>query len=726
MELLAPAGNTENFHVALEAGADAVYFGAPRLNARSLARDLSMAEIGAMIDYAHECDRRAYVAINSLVRETDLPDLLKVLVQIDAAAPDGLIVQDLGVARLVREFFPHLRMHASTLMTVHNRGSLDMYAHLGFSRIVAARELTLSEISAMTAADTVGIEIFVHGAMCFSYSGLCMFSSYFGGKSGLRGKCVQPCRRKFSTAPTGRNKPAPGRKKGGYLFSMNDLNGLEMVPELNRLGVASLKIEGRLRSATYVDNVVRAYRMIIDSPPDSLPQALVEGAELIEKGMGRKATSGFFLTPQPKDAITPHHSGNIGLHLGRIRTLRHHDGELLGSLTLKKPCGVGDRLRLHFEKSGERGAFSLAKMLLQDRPVEFGSGNETVEILLPKTIRVPKDPGVIEVYLVDVKHQPARGQRGRGTLKVRPSSGGNDKEINRRYNELKSVTAISSSGPSRADEAGGQGRKKGGYRQAEVWLRYDSPNLVFERLPFVPDKHVINLQHRAMSSIGKMKNHLKRGARSVIWALPPVVHDKQISQLRKNIRVLIKSGFRSFQVAHLSQIEFFVGEKVHLYGDYCLNLLNSQALNIAADLGLKGLQVCIEADRDSLKRAIDGFRKAGGQGVVPLGLTVYGSPALFTSRLAADHFMYGKPVVSPKNETFVIEKRGGYTQTRPAKPFSLLPHRRELEALGLDYLVLDLSGMKTGKKEMEELHKRLVAKEKLYRLPTFNYLGTLE
>jgi putative protease len=155
-------------------------------------------------------------------------------------------------------------------------------------------------------------------------------------------------------------------------------------------------------------------------------------------------------------------------------------------------------------------------------------------------------------------------------------------------------------------------------------------------------------------------------------------------------------------------------------------LLNSQALEVTASKGLKGVQLCMEADRTTLSAAVEGFRQPGRARGVMLGLTVFGCPPLFTSRLAADHFTYGKTILSPKNEPFIIEKRPGYTQTRPTKPFSLLPYRRELEKMGLDYLVVDLSGMKTGRKELEEVARHIARSPKTPRLPTFNFLGSLE
>ena len=151
-----------------------------------------------MINSAHKRGKKLYVALNSLAREADLPLLLETLAFFEVVRPDGLTIQDLGILHLVSRHFPSLTLHGSTLMTVHNKAGVSLFSDLGFSKVVIAREYTLKEIGRLVNQSNIDVEVFIHGAMCFSYSGLCLFSSYLGGKSGLRGKCVQPCRRKYS------------------------------------------------------------------------------------------------------------------------------------------------------------------------------------------------------------------------------------------------------------------------------------------------------------------------------------------------------------------------------------------------------------------------------------------------------------------------------------------------------------------------------------------------
>ncbi len=301
-ELLAPAGSINVFEGAIEAGADAVYIGAPALNARALSKDFTLAEIAAMIDFAHKRGVKLYLAANSLLKENEIPQTLETLAMLEALKPDALIIQDLGVYHLCKKHFPQLRLHASTLLGAHNSLGVRQFKNMGFKRVVLARELTVKEINSIAGTSNVELEVFIHGALCFSYSGLCLFSSYLGGKSGLRGRCVQPCRRRYQWKQQG--------EKPGYYFSMNDLSGIDLIHKLQKAGVSSFKIEGRLRSAHYVSSVVKAYRMVIDADEGDR-KVLANARELLDQAMGRKTSQGYFSTAQPKDLISPYHSGNI-------------------------------------------------------------------------------------------------------------------------------------------------------------------------------------------------------------------------------------------------------------------------------------------------------------------------------------------------------------------------------------------------------------------------------
>ncbi len=396
MELLAPAGSLDHFTAAVQSGADAVYVGAPGFNARNPSREFLLDELRAMASYCRDQGLSLYIALNSLVREVELPRLINVLAELEKISPSALIVQDLGVIELVRNHFPDLRLHGSTLMFAHNSAGVEMLGRLGCSRVVLARELTLEEIRQIARTSTVGLEIFIHGAMCFSYSGGCLFSSYHGGKSGLRGNCVQPCRRKYSLVSS-TPKKSGSQPKSAYFFSMNDLEGIDLVDEFKRIGIASLKIEGRLRSVNYVEQIVRAYRMVMDAEPVDLQEAKKEAKELVQSALGRKSSTGFFLSDRPQNLIASHHSGNIGTYLGRFSRITKEGGNYWGLIIPKHHFQTGERFRLHAEASGERVAFTARK-------IEKTDHNE-YRLILPSSLRPEMVRGAVSLYRVDVKNQ---------------------------------------------------------------------------------------------------------------------------------------------------------------------------------------------------------------------------------------------------------------------------------------------------------------------------------
>ena len=737
MELLAPAGNAENFFAALEAGADGVYVGAPGFNARNLARDLRLDEIAAMIAHCHSLGKKIYIAANSLILEKELPEVVETLGVLEQLGPDALIVQDLGIINLLRYYFPALKYHASTLMGAHNLPAVHYYTGLGCERVVLARELTLEEIGQISARSDVELEVFVHGAMCFSYSGLCLFSSYLGGKSGLRGRCVQPCRRSYSTGKPGRGG---GGQRGSYLFSMNDLDGLMAVPRLREYGIASLKIEGRLRSANYVDKVVRAYRLVLDASPEEFAETIPLAEEIVAGALSRKVSSGYFFTPQPADAITPFHSGNLGLHLGRASVRgAGADGPRL-YLTLKESLAVGDRLRFHAEPSGERVALTLKELLVAGRDGVRGISGDAVSVAIPEGLSDRFDH--VDIYKVD---SGADAEKRGAVLEseswkeeiaaIRKRLHGRILDVRRKVWDTAhegggEVPTVKRQGGGAKTSAGRKNRIK---LPLEWWLRLDSVKTLQVSLPFNPDRFVVTLSRRNVDQAGQLKKMLGKQMRSVVWALPSIIPDRQVMRVHQQIKTLLRAGYRSFQIGHPGQVLLFSGERVFLSGDYTLNIINNQAMLQAAEAGLESTQLAIEADRQSLAEAIRGYRqpgvpanrRGGGNRTMRLGLTVYGAPPLFTSRIDSSSFPCNKPVVSPKNEGFVINKAEGVTQTRPVRPFSLLPYLEELRRMGLDYVVVDLTGGHETKKDIQEVGERLAGIGRFAKLSTFNYLGKL-
>ena len=312
IEILAPAGNASVALSAYDAGADAVYCGLQKFNARERSENFTHEELAKVIAYAHKNRRKLYVTFNTLLKESELEDAAREMAFLSECRPDAVIVQDLGVARIMREYFPELTLHASTQLGIHNSAGLEMAKRFGFRRVILERQVTLEELRRMipSGQPSIELELFIHGALCCCVSGSCLFSSWLGGWSGNRGKCKQPCRRRYF--------PAGENGRGEFLFSPDDLCSLELLDEFRKLGICSLKIEGRLRRADYVGKVVRAYRTVLDADTARRNEALEEAARILRGAVTRKTSIGFYSPESMHRLIRLDPCGGSGIPCGKV------------------------------------------------------------------------------------------------------------------------------------------------------------------------------------------------------------------------------------------------------------------------------------------------------------------------------------------------------------------------------------------------------------------------
>ncbi len=274
-ELLAPAGDWDCVRAAVENGADAIYFGLERFNARMRAKNFTQADLPALMEFLHRRGVRGYVTFNTLVFTAELDEAEDYLRTIIAAGVDAAIVQDVGACRLIRALSPDFPIHCSTQMTITSGAGVAFARKLGAQLVVLARENSLDDIARINAAQAAAgaalpLEVFVHGALCVAYSGQCLTSESLGGRSANRGECAQACRLPYDLIADGRQVPLGDRR---YLLSPQDLAGIDVLPELVRAGVASLKIEGRLKSPEYVASITRVYRQALDALGGDAPAA---------------------------------------------------------------------------------------------------------------------------------------------------------------------------------------------------------------------------------------------------------------------------------------------------------------------------------------------------------------------------------------------------------------------------------------------------------------------
>ncbi len=393
-ELLAPAGSFDAALAAFQYGADAVYLGLPRFSARADADNLSVEKLRTLLAYARSFTpaKKIYVTFNTLVLDSELPQAVELLDALDDLAPDGLIVQDLGVARLAREFFPRLPLHASTQMAVHNLEGARALAKAGFSRVVLARELTLRETAEITRSCGIETEVFIHGALCYSVSGLCLFSSVSSGRSGNRGRCAYCCRETFTAG----GPDAGMDSDGNYPFSMRDLCLAPMLDRVAASGVCSLKIEGRMKSPLYVACVTDYYRRKLDgSLTDDDERVLIQDLQTV---FSRPWTSLYAegLEIAPDKIIDPHFIGHRGALTGQAqKVFSDREGVRWLRLTTDRALEKHDGIQVEQPGGGKPFGFAILRMRPAGKRESVISqpAGATVEIALPDGDLPPLPPG---------------------------------------------------------------------------------------------------------------------------------------------------------------------------------------------------------------------------------------------------------------------------------------------------------------------------------------------
>ena len=369
IELLSPVGDLDCLKAAVQNGADCVYFGASNFSARAFASNFDDLELA--INYAKIRGVKTNLTLNTLIKNDEFEDAYNLAKKAYELGIDAIIVQDLGLATRLIKDFPDLPIHASTQMSIHNlQGTLKLQ-NLGFKRVVLARELCANEIEYICQNSNVEIECFIHGALCTSYSGQCLFSSLVGGRSGNRGKCAQPCRLPYELVQNGNETIDKG-----FLLSTKDLCGLDYIPFLINAGVTSFKIEGRMKTPEYVATVTRIYRKYIDLALSGNPYVIDEKdkKDLLQV-FNRGLSSNGHLDKEPnKNLIYPIKPNNMGLPLGIIQKYNKTNGHI--TLKLQEELYVGDCI----STQKENGSYNVSELMVKNKNIKIGNIGNLVTI----------------------------------------------------------------------------------------------------------------------------------------------------------------------------------------------------------------------------------------------------------------------------------------------------------------------------------------------------------
>ena len=383
-ELLAPVGDFDTLKAAVQFGADSVYFGGSSFNARQSATNFTKSGLKAAIDYAKLRNVKVNFTLNTLIKNSEFQEAIDLAEYVYNLGADCIIVQDLGLARYIIEHFPEMEVHASTQMSIHNLLGVQELEKLGFKQVVLARELPLHEIENICKNSNIGIEVFIHGAICISYSGQCLFSSIVGARSANRGRCAQPCRlpyqlykeENFNNLNVSKHEKIIHGEKG-YLLSSKDLCGLEFIPQLIKAGVKTFKIEGRLKPPEYVGTVVRIYRKYMDLAQSSEKYIIDEKDKkdlLLAFNRGGFSNGSFSNEPNTK-YVFKEKPNNMGIYIGNISNINSKKG--LITLTSKESLTIGDS----FSIAQEDHKYTISEMMdLKGNNLKSSVSNTSVTI----------------------------------------------------------------------------------------------------------------------------------------------------------------------------------------------------------------------------------------------------------------------------------------------------------------------------------------------------------
>ncbi len=401
LELLAPAGSFESLMAAISNGADAIYLGGGKHNARVNATNFSEEELKDALDYAHERGKKVYITLNTLIKNHELYDGLKFAEFIYKEGADAVIVQDMGLVKLLREYIPDLSIHASTQMTLSNSESIKVIEAVGINRVVLPRELTLEEIKTISEKTSVRLEVFVHGALCVCYSGQCLMSSFIGGRSGNRGLCAQPCRLPWSLSQDGK-----GYGKSSYLISPRDLMAIELLPQLKNAGISSLKLEGRMKSPEYVAIVTSIYRKYLDILEESGESSFkVDEAdkEILMQAFNRGGFTRGYLEGNRNfgKLVYPKHPKNQGVLLGTVLDTK----PLYVKVKLNKSLSMGDGIEI-LNNQGDAVSLIATSILENDKQVRFAQ--EGVEVWIGDVKAAVKEGSQVYTTLSKLLFDEAR------------------------------------------------------------------------------------------------------------------------------------------------------------------------------------------------------------------------------------------------------------------------------------------------------------------------------
>jgi len=718
MELLAPAGSPEALDAAAGEGADAVYLGLKNFNARMRTANFAYSQFEAALRAMRRMKKKVYVTVNTVFEQREADRMYQLLKYLSSVAPDALIVQDFGVLMMVISEFPQLKIHSSTQMNIASAKGANVLSKNGVSRVVLSRELSLEELRLIRSDTNMELEVFTHGALCVSASGLCLFSSYLGGKSANRGMCTQACRRLYHVIGEG-----GAESKEGYYFSPADLQLLEHLPELAAAGINAVKIEGRMKSADYVGTVVSAYRLVLDAiaengdvngDDEKIRLSIAKGREILRNDFARAKTTFHFCNTGSIDWLNPDQDGGTGINLGLIQATKTEAGERRCLVSARVAIAVGDTIRLHRSNDSMRVSH---KVQYAEPSREGTVGGYWLSI-----------PGGFgkgdSVYLIRNKVMSKRYRHIIGGEKSGRQPGHeqapNPPEIKRIASKRKNgadifpeglyvsvsnvndMYIVQSSRPAKL-------MLKLTIKNAKQILQGESP------LPFKPAETIMVLEP-----------FFPEGNRVSLMQYPHEADRQQApDNLSGMVRDLIDMGYRYYVINNLGHLSLFYAARkvspsgVHLIAGPWLYMFNAWALSYIASLGVDGFVSPLENNRQNLERTVSTGNHQFLRSMV--FVPVFAWPPLFRIRSDLGSLYNFKAFSGNLEETFSLVCDPEGSLVIPEKPFSITDKIPFLKEAGFRRFIIDLCGTPLKKKDYKDLMQAVRNGTPLPRISRFNW-----
>ena len=692
-ELLAPAGNVEALDAAIGEGADAVYLGLKSFNARSRSTNFAWNQFEAAVQSVHRQGKKIFVTVNTVSEEREMERLYRFLAYLEKIGPDAIIVQDFGVIRMVQEFFPKLTVHSSTQMNVASSKAVNLLSKQGVSRVVLARELGLDEIKHIRQNTSAELEVFVHGALCVSESGLCLFSSYLGGKSANRGMCTQACRRIYTAEGS-------DNLEQGYFFSPGDLQLVEKIPDLVMAGVDSFKIEGRMKSAEYVGSVTAAYRYVLDHWQEDKKGAIATGQRILSTDFARAKTSFWYDFKSTEDekvaenVLNPHQAGGTGIYLGTIDKMRtvkpkQEEGEEPAPAVVMATLrggnydpDPGDSIRLHRKDDTGRSSYKV-------KIVEQEDNNRWIDI--PEGF-APGDP----VYLLQTKSMSKRYKH------VLPDN----LSPFRRQPGNQELPILDLTPVAKGELS---------YFPEGLYVQVSTVKDLFAVQGESPVRVILELNSETKRDLLEKKVVLPFSKKQVFISLDPFCAASQEEELALTLDALVEMGYKGWIVNNLAHIGMLKGKGTNLIAGPYLYTFNRWAASWLENQDIGAFISPLENSRKNLEATFESHLRS--RILVP----VFAYPALFRMRFKLPD-SYDFTFFSDKEGmTFKALSTPDGSFVMPENPFSIVDKVQVLKSAGFNRYLIDMSKTHVQKKHFKQIVSAMLKKQVLPETSNFNW-----